>query len=383
MNPYEYINHIVDDCISDVNKDFGHIFFKDNIRYQHVPHPKWDSIQPDLYKVGDELAVPHVDRWGNSSSLTDLYIWWLGFDEAGSVDYLYSKNANIYLEHQWEPIYFSLDKKFWDSIYHHILQGKGKFHVLHSEKNSKDVKSLERIGVTPVHWFGHAYLCSKYYFNNYKDLNVVINYTNRSIEHKWICANRLIDKNRSYRLHFLNKLDLDTGVYSLLNKDPQTSRTPNEIMPNNTVDVCSFDDHVNSSAEINFLQDNSWLNSFLHVVSETIWQDKIHFTEKVFKPIVLHQPFVVLQAPGSLEYLHSYGFKTFGDWWDESYDTIEDPNQRMQAIANIVNWIGSKSLNELETMRTEMASVLEYNFRHFYENIPAICIDELRANLTP
>ena len=113
-----------------------------------------------------------------------------------------------------------------------------------------------------------------------------------------------------------------------------------------------------------------------------IWQDKIHFTEKIFKPIVLHQPFVVLQAPHSLEYLHSYGFKSFNKWWDESYDTIEDPAERMQAIADIVNWIGSKSLSKLETMRTEMAAILEHNFRHFYENIPAICIEELKANLT-
>jgi len=32
-------------------------------------------------------------------------------------------------------------------------------------------------------------------------------------------------------------------------------------------------------------------------------------------------------------------------------------------------------------MRMEMAGVLEHNFRHFYENIPAICLDELKENI--
>jgi hypothetical protein len=81
-------------------------------------------------------------------------------------------------------------------------------------------------------------------------------------------------------------------------------------------------------------------------------------------------------------YLRSYGFKTFGAWWDESYDTIEDPQERMQAIADIVNSIGAKSVDELERMRMEMAGVLEHNFRHFYENIPAICLDELRRGIS-
>ena len=119
----------------------------------------------------------------------------------------------------------------------------------------------------------------------------------------------------------------------------------------------------------------------MHIVTETVWQDKIHFTEKVFKPIVLHQPFVVAQAPNSLEYLRSYGFRTFDHWWDESYDQILDSNKRLDAIADIINYIGNKSLEELEVLRMEMADVLEHNFRHFYENIPAICLDELEKNI--
>ena len=374
MHVYEYINHVIDDCINDCQTNYKRLNFLDNIRF--------NARQPDssphsmLYRANDELNLLHAQRVShNHSCLGDQNLIGLG-----DCTYIQSMGCNIYLEHQWEPLDINLDQEFWDIMYYHKLQYRSNMYIFHSERNSSDVARLERCGMQGVHWFGHAYLCSEFYFRHYEKLKIVRNYRARPIENAWICANRLIDVARVYRLEFLNMLDINSGTYSLLSKDPQTYRTPNEILPRNCVAPNSFDDHTNSSAEVDVT--GTWSKSFLHIVTETIWQKKIHFTEKVFKPIVLHQPFVVLQAPGSLEYLHSYGFKTFSAWWDESYDTIEDPAERMQAIADIVNWIGSKSLNELEKMRTEMADVLEYNFRHFYENIPAICIDELKANLT-
>ena len=291
------------------------------------------------------------------------------------------KQKHHIIDHCWEPIYYQLDNIFWKEFT--IVQQEHEINhtVIHSEHSSWDIHQLEKQGIKVVHWFSHAYLCSEFYFKHYQKLKMVTDYTARPIQHRWLCANRLIDIPRNYRIEFLNLLDTSKGMYSLLDKDPYTNKSVEEIYPKNQVKSHSFDIHENHSAEIIIDDLTPWNTSFLHIVNETVWQDKIHFTEKVFKPIVLHQPFVVLQAPGSLEYLRSYGFKTFGAWWDERYDNIRDPQQRMQAIADIVNAIGNKSLEELETMRMEMASVLEHNFRHFYENIPAICLDELRKGI--
>jgi hypothetical protein len=264
------------------------------------------------------------------------------------------------------------DQIFWESVVYQNKKFNIQGHIIHSEHNSTQIKELEKLGLKTVHWFAHAYLCSEFYFRHYSKLKILTDYKSRPIKYPWICANRLL---RQHRTDFLEMLDLDRGCYSLLNPDP------NGLIYTGPVSAHSFDDHTNSSAEICVTKLTPWNTSFLHIVTETVWQEKIHFTEKVFKPIVLHQPFVVLQAPGSLAYLRSYGFETFGDWWDESYDNIQDPQQRMQTIADIVNSIGAKSLEELETMRMEMASVLEHNFRHFYENIPAICLDELREGI--
>ena len=184
-------------------------------------------------------------------------------------------------------------------------------------------------------------------------------------------------------------LDVSQGQYSLLEQDPNTLRTPNEIYPDNQVDPHSFDEHDNSSAWISLRINNDdkeeftpsvWKSSFLHVVPETV-VDRVHLTEKIFKPIVLKQPFVLLNGAGGLEYLRSYGFKTFSDFWSEEYDTIDDLDQRLQSAADVVNYVGSCSLKELEQMRDKMKPILEHNYNWFYNGFADKCWQELETNI--
>jgi len=391
MKPYEHIKLTLQELIRDtLEVDFEYYNFGSGTdpRFEICDGTPAEYLKdPCEYKGPTNRICSYTNITSYQDKILDLY------------DYNDKKWTNnntdrkiilpTLLDHGFEPIMYELDRYLWDRkyckfhrwpVYDKTFDTEWRFlnikdlpfYVLHSEYNSKDINKLNELGYKTIHWFSHAFLCSEYYFKLYGNLDIVKNYRARPIQHEWISANRLL---RQHRTDFLEMLDLSRGCYSLLNPDP------NGLTYSGTVPSHSFDDHTNSSAEINVVHLTPWNTSFLHVVSETVWQEKIHFTEKVFKPIVLHQPFVVLQAPGSLAYLRSYGFKTFGDWWDESYDTIEDPQQRMQSIADIVNAIGAKSLEELETMRMEMASVLEHNFRHFYENIPAICLDELRKGI--
>ena len=370
MKPYDYIFHIVDDIVDQAFAyDHTSLAFTNDLRFDHITFQqrekeKWHRDLPFSFIIHNHR------RYADNKHIYDNSSW----KESKKYKSFKGKLTNKFhfIQHHWEPVDYNLDKIFWDKVLETYNKHKIKPFLLHSEHNNQDITILNNKGVKDIHWFAHAYLCSEFYFKHYQKLKMVTDYKARSIQHRWLCTNRLI---RKHRTDFLEMLNLDRGCYSLLNPDP------NGIIYQGPVAAKSFDVHENHSAEIKINDLTPWNTSFLHVVSETVWQEKIHFTEKVFKPVVLHQPFVVLQAPGSLAYLRSYGFKTFDKWWDESYDTIEDPAERMQAIADIVNSIGAKSLEELETMRMEMASVLEHNFRHFYENIPAICLDELRKGI--
>jgi hypothetical protein len=388
MQPYQFINHIINDEISSVRSDFIHFRFEDNIRFNHCAY---NTMIQNYNRTPGFLIHTNANEsnWQDYMAYTMVNhnTFFTGWGSEGFIKYWYTNKWNdvrpyydpetmprktgvpVFIEHQWEPVLYDLDKPFWQSIVNWQQYLKNNHYVLHSEHNSADINQLRELGIKDIHWFAHAYLCSEFYFKHYQKLKMVTDYKSRPIEYPWISANRLL---RDYRVEFMNKIDWRKGAYSLLETDPNGVKLWGNVPPN------SFDVHDNHSAEIKIDDLTPWNTSFLHIVNETVWQDKIHFTEKVFKPIVLHQPFVVLQAPGSLEYLRSYGFRTFEDFWDESYDKIQDPIERMDAIASIVNWVADQNLYEL---RDGMAGVLEHNFRHFYENIPAICLDELRKGI--
>ena len=294
-----------------------------------------------------------------------------------------------HINHSYEPLEHSLDLQCWIVLRNDNMRTiNNKFNdtLIHSEKNSEQLDLLNKMGFKGAHWFANGYLCAKHWFSNYKDIRIV---TERiPIVNKFICPARLIDNQRKYRIQFLNMLNLEQGIYSLLERDPQTQKTPEEIYPRNKVNPNSFDSHENSSAWINISKCNDevwepsvWKSSFLHVVLETV-VDRQHLTEKIFKPVVLRQPFVLVGGIGSLEYLRSYGFKTFGSFWDESYDEIENLDERMQAIADIVNNIGAMSLNELESMRTGMQEILDHNYNRFYNGFSKDCWQELSEQLS-
>ena len=88
-------------------------------------------------------------------------------------------------------------------------------------------------------------------------------------------------------------------------------------------------------------------------------------TEKTFKPIVMQQPFIIQSCKGSLEYLHRYGFRTFGEFWDESYDEAED-GVRTYEIGKLLQSINTMSQKEKAQLQTAVNSTVEHNYNWFY-----------------
>jgi hypothetical protein len=142
--------------------------------------------------------------------------------------------------------------------------------------------------------------------------------------------------------------------------------------------IDTVDPNGSLSADV-FLDDLT--KGFWHVVTETIYfQEKLHLTEKSFKPIVAKRPFMLVAAPGNLAYLKSYGFKTFDRWIDESYDLETDPYLRIEKITTELKKLCSMSKQELNQMHLEMQEILEFNFNHFYHDFKKIIVNELVDN---
>jgi hypothetical protein len=76
-------------------------------------------------------------------------------------------------------------------------------------------------------------------------------------------------------------------------------------------------------------------------------------------------PFIIVGTRGSLEYLRSYGFRTFEGIWDESYDQSED-NVRIERIASLLRSLDELSLETKQELFDQAQEVIEYNWNHFY-----------------
>ena len=232
----------------------------------------------------------------------------------------------------------------------------------------------------------------------FRDFQYLQNVCEYSITKVFICLNHIINNNRSYRILLLSLLQehnlLEYGVVSapLLSKDV----IKKEIFSQNSRLSIEGKDHIMKnlyeSAEPIIVEEvkyelasagisNFYYTALWNVVTETnFYDEKLHLTEKIFKPIAIKRPFILVAATKNLEYLKSYGFLTFDKWIDESYDLEEDPDIRLKLIVKELDKLCRLSQQELDTMYKEMQSILEYNHHHFFNKFKEIIVNELIDN---
>lgn len=223
------------------------------------------------------------------------------------------------------------------------------------------------------------------------------------VQNAFLSFNHLVTHRRSYRIALLARL-LDQGVcqkgsvsfhanthdimVELDSPVTELSQKSKDLICHNVNTVANLPwklDNVpingDLSARFGHNEYQLWQNSLLHLVNETVfYEPKLHLTEKVFKPIVAKRPFLLVAAPGNLEYIRSYGFRTFDHWIDESYDHIQDPDQRLDAIVHELARFARMSIPELRKIQQEMSAVLDFNKQHFFGKFREIIVGELVDN---
>ena len=111
-------------------------------------------------------------------------------------------------------------------------------------------------------------------------------------------------------------------------------------------------------------------DSLLYIVTETFF-DIDHLrdvSEKTWRPIALQMPFIIVGQPFSLRRLRDIGYRTFHSIWDESYDTITEPNERMNAIVNLVLELNSRK--NFREMIDSCRDIVEHNFAMLHMRRP-------------
>jgi hypothetical protein len=326
-----------------------------------------------------------------------LYLYPFGSTQPENIEILRNdidppvRRGPLFIFYDQEPLNFSYNQPFFDYI---IENTKGPYVLVHTERTSEEVDRIcDHYGFAKLEYFFHIFAAADWY-RGHEYLPGIVAPENRKLSKSYITFNRLTSNERIYRSLFVNELykaDLlesghvsfskdcpdggrfdinllagieNQGLDSLLVKDAITNINQ---LPELRIDFP--DQHIpNQSMLLSPLQ--QLMESFIFVVTETCyWQNKTHLTEKIFKPIVLRMPFVLVGCTNNLEYLRSYGFKTFGNYWDESYDSIEDPILRMQAVAAILKQLSNMTADEQYRMLLDMQPILEHNYNLF--NDPA------------
>jgi len=97
---------------------------------------------------------------------------------------------------------------------------------------------------------------------------------------------------------------------------------------------------------------------FLHMFSETT---TVFVTEKTWRSIYCKKPFIAVASNDFLKQLRNLGFKTFAPLIDESYDTIRDSSERMNAVVKEIKRLNTLPVPELVKVTQSCQSVCDYN----------------------
>jgi hypothetical protein len=126
----------------------------------------------------------------------------------------------------------------------------------------------------------------------------------------------------------------------------------------------NIDDGKNNSLEIHYAE------IFCDIVTESRFaQPTGNYSEKALHPIFYHKPFVLVAPPKTLEFMKRDGYKTFSEFWDESYDDEYNHEKRLFKIYEIIDFIDSKSIEELQEMYIQMKPILEHNYNLIKEKL--------------
>jgi hypothetical protein len=240
------------------------------------------------------------------------------------------------------------------------------------------------------------------YEENTKEMSRIDEIFNKqSKPYKFLFLNGRARPHRKYLYERFRQLDiLKHSLWTMLDSRPTVSRS--FYLPDNDINLMATNSELqwlpkqyevtlykdteitpgppNRTFVKNELFNNTWgeiylraepyIDTYFSLVTETVVEQPWPFrTEKIAKPIAIGHPFIVATSPGYYRDLHRLGFRTFGQVIDESFDTIEHHQDRMDRIIAIVKDLCQQ---DLDAFQKECYTVCKYNQEHLKELVPQL-----------
>lgn len=368
--PLDNLYHYIEGIAKDVRRD-------NVLIYRFHPHgsKNLDDLRP-LYQ--NQHALP----WAVQNLSPQIYCYDqepLDYERYNVGPYLKNPYTNLVSKHHKDLLSLNL-RIYYGNIY-------DKYILLHSELRSANVEKYRRDNCLPVYYWCHAVIALDWFrFAQYEQFKY------QPVK-QFLIYNRAWSYSREYRLKFadlLIKYDLLDNCQTNINPvEPELNvhYTDYEYIDDEWRPEHRLEDYIStklvpSSASADYDRDDYAAVDF-EVVLETLFDDaRLHLTEKPLRPIACGKPFLLAASHGSLAYLRSYGFRTFGSVIDESYDTIEDPRERLEAIVKSMREIANWTEEERREKMLIANQIAAYNRKHFFSSkFIGQVEEELKQNL--
>jgi hypothetical protein len=264
----------------------------------------------------------------------------------------------------------------YESLYDCVL-------ITHSEVNSSNLELYQQNHFATVYFWSHGIISRDWF--RYAEHDPALKC--RAPQHTFLIYNRAWCGTREYRLKFAEMIanqDLAHKCrmgFSVVD-DRQSYqhhkfKNPEFCITSTDLEQHFFKNNTLPSASADYCTQD-YQETMIEVVLETLFDDtRWHLTEKTLRPIACGHPFILAATPGSLEYLRSYGFETFDGLIDETYDTIQDPAQRLRAIVHEMQRLTTVNDHTWHQLRAIAARNQKRFFsKEFQEQI----VNELKSN---
>jgi len=244
--------------------------------------------------------------------------------------------------------------------------------LCHSEVNSVELTKFEKDGAIGVFWWSHALIARDWF--RYAQIDARLSQP-RQPKKLFLIYNRAWSGSREYRLSFMDRV-ISSGLVAhsvtAMNFVDQVHYSQHQFKnPALAVHRTDFEQHVgandfDSTASADYCGQD-YHDTAVEIVLETLFDDaRIHLTEKILRPIACQQPFMVLAPQHTLKFLRQRGFKTFGHVWDEGYDSLADPVDRMNAVLANMKKIAALDPQQLKIMLDQCRDVVTHNHAWFF-----------------
>jgi hypothetical protein len=189
-------------------------------------------------------------------------------------------------------------------------------------------------------------------FNNNKNLNRPKRFIFKNAnprDHRLYFASELFRRNLLEKSYFswINRYHKPSISMDIVNKFNLDSSISNDIFLkmqeflDGSPYILDFDANtIHEWLNQRLLIPEHYLNSYFTFVTETTFEDcsienVLFVTEKIYQPIVQYHPFIVSAGTGFLDHMRRYGYETFPELFDESYD--QEPNLKLRTKIIIDN----------------------------------------------